>query len=161
MRRLMTVVTVGVLAVGGCAGTDRSTGDRRNAAPGSEASVGPAVPDPAGGLVRLRVFADESLRETLTRVEATFEMQNPNIEVVTAYGEGGEMARRIADGEKADLLIAGEPSEARAGSGQPERIGRLSVLDLDGAGGPADSFATFLREGEGKRILIDSGLLRP
>jgi len=28
-------------------------------------------------------------------------------------------------------------------------------------GGPADSFATFLREGEGKRILIDTGLLRP
>ncbi|KHD78356.1 hypothetical protein MB27_05875 [Actinoplanes utahensis] len=161
--------------MGGCAGTDRSAGNEVDVAPGAGASRGGGTAEADGGTaeagggtaeaggapVRVRVFADESLRAALTEVEKGYEAFNPNVEVVLTYGRGGETARRIADGEKADLLISDEPSGTAAVSGKPERIGRLSVLDLDPAGGPADEFATFLREGEGKRILIDSGLLRP
>jgi ABC-type molybdate transport system substrate-binding protein len=138
-------------------------------APRNDPGSGPGG-EPAG-LVTLQVLADESLREVLGTVEQGFEAHHPNIEVVVTYAEGGNLARRIAGGESADVFATDDlfamrtVTDAVRGADPAEEFGggRLTVIVLPKAAEPkaAAAFVDFLREGAGPRILIDSGVERP
>jgi ABC-type molybdate transport system substrate-binding protein len=175
MRGLVAVLLAGVLAAGGCAGASPGAND---AGPGDV--TGPAAPSGAvprqgdgtgngtaggneaqAGLVELKVAVDESLADTFVEVERGFEAQNPNVEVVLSYGEGSILADRIAGGEPADVFATDDPFAAQGVSlnAEPVAVGRVSlVLVKPGKGA---EFVAFVREGGGRRILIDSGLARP
>jgi ABC-type molybdate transport system substrate-binding protein len=149
------VASAAVLAVAltlaGCAGGHDG--------PGSDP---PAGADPTGGLTRVRVLADESLRPAFDQVETMFEAQHPSIEVVLAYGAGIDLARQIAGGETAEVFATDDVS-AMATAGLTEKAevfggGRLSVAPLAPAGEP---FVAFVKEGAAQRILTDTGILRP
>ncbi|WP_430783544.1 hypothetical protein [Actinoplanes sp. G11-F43] len=160
MRRLITLLAMTALAAGGCAGTASPDGapDGRNEN-GAPAASGPAGPQ--AGLTVLRVLADESLEQIFPEIEQGFEVLNPNIEVLPAYAKGPDLTRTAASGEKPALLVTDDPIAPLAAGRTSEKIGRLIVVTLDEADGAAATFTDFLREGDGKRILIDSGLLRP
>ncbi|MDI6101303.1 extracellular solute-binding protein [Actinoplanes sp. NEAU-A12] len=175
MRGLAAMVVAAVLAVGGCAGTGKSDnggeGDGAPPARGEPGGAGPGGADPAGsGLVELRILADESLTEAFGAVEQGFEQHHPNVEVVVTYADGGNLARRIAGGEPADVFATDDLFAMRtvtdaAKAARPEEWGggRLTVTVLAHPAAPAAaaSFVDFLREGDGRRILIETGLLRP
>lgn len=160
MRKLIGVLTAAVLATGGCSTGREQAGDGRNDDGGPGTTAGAGGPEPAVELVELRVLADESLTGAFTQIEQGFEMLNPSIEVVLTYGNGGNLVESAADSGKPDLVATDEPGALRQVPGTPEEIGRLRVVTLDGAEGAAATFTTFLKEGDGKRILIDSGLMR-
>jgi ABC-type molybdate transport system substrate-binding protein len=156
-------------AGGSTSGPSTDTEGAPRNAPGSGPGSGPGG-EPAG-LITLRVLADESLREVLDTVEQGFEAHHPNIEVVLAYAEGGNLARRIAGGESADVFATDDlfamrtVTDAVQGADPAEEFGggRLTVIVLPAAAEPkaAAAFVDFLREGAGQRILIDSGVERP
>jgi ABC-type molybdate transport system substrate-binding protein len=137
--------------------------------PGNDPGSGPGG-EPAG-LITLRVLADESLRDVLDTIEQGFEAHHPDIEVVLTYAEGGNLARRIAGGESADVFATDDlfamrtVTDAVQGADPAEEFGggRLTVIVLPAAAEPkaAAAFVDFLREGAGQRILIDSGVERP
>ncbi|MFC4064536.1 molybdate ABC transporter substrate-binding protein [Actinoplanes subglobosus] len=104
---------------------------------------------------------DESLAEAFVEVERGFEAQYPNVEVVLSYGEGLDLADRIAGGAAADVFASDDPSAVqRVGlNAEPVAVGRVSLV-LVKPGKGADLVA-FVRDGAGRRILIDSGLARP
>ncbi|MBO3742803.1 hypothetical protein [Actinoplanes flavus] len=131
MRGLIVVLIAAALATTGCAGT------------GSRPADGP---EPQAGPVELRIAVAEPLTGDFAPVEEGFEIQHPGIEVLV--------------GEPAELIVTDEPP-ARAVTGEVERIGPLWVVLVAGAGAEAASFVEFLRDGEGRRILIDRGVLRP
>lgn len=174
MRRLTAVLAAAVLATGGCAGTG-GNGRQNDVVPGTSGDpgrIGPGTGGPdTGGPVELRVLADESLSQAFGVVEQHFEEQHPNVEVVVAYAPGVDLARRIAGGEPGDVFATDDLSAMRTvtDAGAPAREaaefggGRLTVTVLRQAADPAlaASLVDFLREGDGQRILIDSGLLRP
>ncbi|MEV0901026.1 hypothetical protein [Actinoplanes sp. NPDC049802] len=145
MRGLIVVLAAGVLAAGGCAGAGSESRDSEPGAPGAGAPGG----EPQAGLVELRVAVAESLAEDFAPVEQGFEMRHPSIEVLVAAG----------DGEPADVVVTDDPVPAATGT--VEKIGPLRVVVVPGAGAEAAAFAEFLRDGDGRRILLDSGLLRP
>jgi ABC-type molybdate transport system substrate-binding protein len=159
MRGLVAVLMAGVLAAGGCAGVND----------GLENGTGPAAPPGAGqpdrtgaqaGPIEIRVAVDDPLAEAFVQVEQGFEAHHPNIEVVLSYGQGGSSADRVAGGEPADVVVTDDPFAARGvgRNAEPVEVGRVSlVLVTPGAGA---SFVDFVRAGDGRRILIDSGLLR-
>ncbi|GAA0464912.1 hypothetical protein Aca07nite_79380 [Actinoplanes capillaceus] len=139
----MVVLVAGLLATGGCAG----------AGSGSQDGSGPAGPvdpgsGPQAGLVELRVAVATSLAEDFPAVEQGFEARNPSIEVLV-----------VGEDESAEVVVTDEPVAVAAG--EVETIGQLRVVLVDGAGAEAAAFVEFLRDGEGRRILIDSGVLRP
>lgn len=196
MRALTAALAAAVLAVGGCSGT-RSANDGREgdgvpwasgeprgtgpsgAGPGADGpggsepgGSGPGGDGPGGnGLVELRVLADESLTGAFGAVEQGFEQRHPNVEVVLTYAEGGNLARRIAGGESADVFATDDlfamrtVTDATTPAEEPVEFGggRLTVTVLAQAADPtaAASFVDFLWQGDGKRILIEAGLLRP
>jgi ABC-type molybdate transport system substrate-binding protein len=177
MRRLTAVLAAAVLAVGGCAGGGAGNGSGRTGTDGAPSAsgaapdgTGPGAVEPGGGLVELRVLVDDSLNATFATIEQGFEQQHPNIEVVVTYAEGGDLARRIAGGEPADVFATDDLFAVRtvtdaATAARPVEFagGRLTVTVLPQVAAPAAaaSFVDFLRDGEGKRILIEAGLLRP
>jgi ABC-type molybdate transport system substrate-binding protein len=150
-------------------GSTREAGTGTEGAPRNDPGSGPGG-EPAG-LITLRVLADESLRDVLDTVEQGFEAHHPNIEVVLTYAEGGNLARRIAGGESADVFATDDlfamrtVTDAVQGADPAEEFGggRLTVIVLPAAAEPkaAAAFVDFLREGAGQRILIDSGVERP
>ncbi|GGN60638.1 hypothetical protein GCM10010112_17130 [Actinoplanes lobatus] len=144
MRGLIVVLIAGVLATGGCAGVGSGSND-------GSGPAGPVDPGsgPQAGLVELRVAVAESLAKDFPAVEQGFEAQNPSIEVLVAPGED----------ESAEVVVTDEP--VAVPGGEVETIGPLRVVLVDGAGAEAAAFVEFLRDGEGRRILIDSGVLRP
>ncbi|BEL12190.1 hypothetical protein Q0Z83_103810 [Actinoplanes sichuanensis] len=173
MRGFIAVLLAGVLAVGGCAGvpdkgeenligpTAPSSGAGDGSGRGTGDGSGTGDVGPQAELVELKVAVDESLAEAFAQVEHGFEMNHPNIEVVLSYGEGSTLADRIAGGEPADVFVTDDPFAARdvTLNAEPVAVGRVSlVLVKPGAG---DKFVNFVRDGDGRRILIDSGLLRP
>ena len=190
MRALAAVFAAAVLAVGGCAGTGAAdngwksdgvppaSGEPRGGGPSpgepgtsEPGGAGPGGSEPGGsGLVELRVLADESLAKAFGTVEQGFEQQHPNVEVVVTYAEGGNLAKRIAGGEPADVFATDDlfamrtVTDAAKAAEEPVQFGggRLTVIVLPQAAVPAAaSFVDFLREGDGQRILIETGLLRP
>jgi ABC-type molybdate transport system substrate-binding protein len=160
MRGLIAVLMAGALAAGGCAGVN----DRPENVAGPAAPSGAGQPDGSGtqaGLIKITVAVDESLAEAFVQVEQGFEAHHPNIEVVLSYGEGLSLADRIAGGEPADVFVTDDPFAAQGVNlnAEPVEVGRVSlVLVKPGTGA---SFVDFVRDGDGRRILIDSGLLRP
>ncbi|GIE77799.1 hypothetical protein Aph02nite_37490 [Actinoplanes philippinensis] len=148
------------------AGTDGVPGAGTDGVPnaGTDGGPGAGTGDGSGaraGLVELRVAVDESLAQAFVQVEQGFEAQHPNIEVVLAYGEGLSLADRIAGGEPADVFVTDDPFAARGArlNAEPVEVGRVSLVPVKP--GPGDEFVTFVRDGDGRRILVDSGLLRP
>jgi molybdate transport system substrate-binding protein len=143
--RLAGVVLATTLALAGCAGGGP-----------------PAGAGATGGLTRVRVLADDSLRSAFDQVETLFEAQNPSVEVVLAYGEGIDLARQIAGGEPAEVFATDDPSAmATVGFADKAEVfggGRLAVAALEPAGEP---FVAFVKEGAAQRVLTDTGILRP
>jgi ABC-type molybdate transport system substrate-binding protein len=173
MRGLVAVLMAGVLAAGGCAGVNDK--EQENVA-GPAASSGFGSRDGTGagdgagsgtgngeqtGLVELKVAVDESLAEAFVKVEQGFEAHHPNIEVVLSYGDGLSLADRIAGGEPADVFVTDDPFAAQGAglNAEPVEVGRVSLVLVKP--GPGSSFVDFVRDGDGRRILIESGLLRP
>ncbi|MEU8664757.1 molybdate ABC transporter substrate-binding protein [Actinoplanes philippinensis] len=173
MRGVIVMLLAGVLAAGGCAGAGDpgnvvaptgAAGQRDSTPAGDGSGPGDGTDGgsgPRAGLVELRVAVDESLAQAFVQVEQGFEAQHPNIEVVLAYGEGLSLADRIAGGEPADVFVTDDPFAARGArlNAEPVEVGRVSLVPV--RPGPGDEFVTFVRDGDGRRILIDSGLLRP
>ncbi|MEU4157466.1 substrate-binding domain-containing protein [Actinoplanes sp. NPDC026670] len=177
MRGIIAVLLAGVLVAGGCAGVN-DTGEENAAGPAAPSNAGlregsgagdgsgrgPGTGDgggPQSVLIELKVAVDESLAEAFAQVEHGFEVNHPNVEVVLSYGEGSNLADRIAGGEPADVFVTDDPFAARAVTlnAEPVEVGRVSlVLVKPGAGA---GFIDFVRAGDGRRILTDSGLLRP
>ncbi|MEU4421331.1 substrate-binding domain-containing protein [Actinoplanes sp. NPDC024001] len=140
--RLAALLATALLILGGCADGTRT--------------------EPGATVQQVRVFADESLREAFDQIGTLFEQQHPQSEVLLSYGAGIDLARRIAGGESAEVLVTDDPS-AMATVGAAERAetlagGRLSVAALAPAGEP---FVTFVKEGAAQRVLTDTGILRP
>lgn len=159
MRRLIALLATTALAAGGCAGTTAGDGRNEGGAPEAGAPV-----DPGSGLIELRVLADDSLEQVFPRIEQGFEAGHPNIELVLTYTSGADLTRTTAEGGRnadLDLLATDDPIAPVRAGGTSEKIGRLIVVTLGEADGAAAAFTAFLREGDGKRILIDEGLLRP
>ncbi|WP_433791447.1 molybdate ABC transporter substrate-binding protein [Actinoplanes sp. CA-252034] len=180
---MIAVLLAGVLAAGGCAGTESTgnpagpsgaagrhddTGAGDGSGPGGSTGTGNgsggstgAGQGPQAGLIELRVAVDESLAQAFVQVEQGFEAHHPNIEVVVSYGEGSNLADRVAGGEPADVFVTDDPFAARGLrlAADPVEVGRVSlVLVKPGAG---EELVTFVRDGDGRRILIETGLLRP
>ena len=111
---------------------------------------------------RIRVLADDSLCEAFDQIEVLFEQRNPRTEVVLSYGEGLELAQRIAGGTPAEVFATDDPSALAkvTAVGSPEVFagGRLGVAALDPAGTP---FVAFVKEGDAQRVFTDTGILRP
>jgi ABC-type molybdate transport system substrate-binding protein len=171
MRGLVAVLMAGVLALGGCAGAAPGANDTQPgevAAPAARSgtgagpeSGGPESGEPPAGLIELKVAVHDSLAEAFVEVERAFEAHHPNIEVVLSYGDGLSLADRIAGGEPADVLVTDDPFAARGVrlNAEPVEVARVNLVLVQP--GTGVSFIDFVREGDGRRILIESGLLRP
>ncbi|MEV4283381.1 molybdate ABC transporter substrate-binding protein [Actinoplanes xinjiangensis] len=166
MRGLVAVLMAGVLAVGGCAdaapgANDTQPGEATAPAARSGTGAGPESVGPPAGLTELKVAVDDSLAEAFVEVERAFEAHHPNIEVVLEYGDGLSLADRIAGGEPADVLVTDDPFAAQGVrlNAEPVEVGRVNLVLVQP--GTGVSFIDFVREGDGRRILIESGLLRP
>lgn len=154
-----------VLALAGCAGSQPGNSD---GSAGSGPAGGAVDPSAAGrpGLSEVRVLADEKLREAFGRIETLYEAQNPSTEIVLSYGEGSELAERIAGGEPAEVFATEDPSAMATVTGAGRSTARaetfagglLRIVAVRESGAP---FVSFVREGGGSRILTDTGVLRP
>jgi ABC-type molybdate transport system substrate-binding protein len=149
MRRAVPAVVL-ALSLAGCGGSAKS--DDGGGAP--------------AGVQQVRVLADESLRTALDTIGTRFEEQNPQAEVVLAYGEAMELARRIAGGEPAEVFVTEDPAAMATVTGfdktvgEPETFtgGLLRIVAVSDTGAP---FVTFVTEGDGFRVLSETGVLRP
>ncbi|MEV6303940.1 substrate-binding domain-containing protein [Actinoplanes sp. NPDC051861] len=154
MRKAAVALTA-ALALAGCA----QSGD------GPGGTTAPTSP-PAAGLQQVRVLADESLKKSFDQVETSFEVQNPSTEIVLTYGEGIDLARQITGGQAAEVFVTEDPSAMATVTssgfsfGQAESIGS-GLLSIIAVTEPGEPFVTFVLEGDGKRVLTDTGLLRP
>lgn len=54
----------------------------------------------------LTVFAAASLTESFNALEATFEQQNPGVDVVLSYGGSSDLAQQIVNGAPADVFAS-------------------------------------------------------
>jgi ABC-type molybdate transport system substrate-binding protein len=153
IRRLPAALLIAVMALGGCAQPPaghpaESSADGTTS--GNADGGNTAGPDPGAApraLTEIRVFVPDSLAEAFDLIRQDFQAQNPSVELVHTYGKKESLTRRIAGGEPADVLVT-------------DGGGRLEIEALTGEPEVA-TFVAYLREGQARRILTDTGVLRP
>lgn len=91
LTRFAACMTV-ILLAPACASEDASGGD-------GAGSVGRR---------RLTVYAAASLREVFTGMEDGFERSHPGIDLVLSFGASSTLARQVAEGAPADVLVAAD-----------------------------------------------------
>ncbi|MFC7527439.1 molybdate ABC transporter substrate-binding protein [Actinoplanes sp. GCM10030250] len=160
MRRAL-LAAAAALTLAGC-GAPATSNDGTGGTGTGASQEGPG----STGVQQIRVLADESLRKAFDQVETSFEQRNPQAEVVLTYGEGIDLARQITDGQPAEVFVTEDPSAMAtvtgfgkaAGEAETFAGGLLRIVAVSDAGA---SFVTFVREGDGLRVLTDTGVLRP
>jgi molybdate transport system substrate-binding protein len=88
MKHLGSALMVGVLAVLGCSKTE-----------------------PTVRRVRLRVFAEASLRESCEEIGKLWEAQHPRERVAFNFGESNSLAEQIVDSSPADVFISADAAQ--------------------------------------------------
>ena len=89
-------------------------GAAADAAAGSQPRESTPLEGSAGDPVELIVFAAASMTETMNRIKAMYERENPNVTVTYNFDSSGTLLKQIKEGADCDLFISAAPKQMNA-----------------------------------------------
>ncbi|WP_051458948.1 extracellular solute-binding protein [Microbispora sp. ATCC PTA-5024] len=102
----------------------------------------------------LRVFADSSLTGVFGTLARTFEASHPDVAIAFHFGGGPALARRIAQGEAADVLAAAPDATSLVGGATPRVFARDRMEIAVPRGNPAHVAALADLAAPGVRLVL-------